>query len=179
MPCEPRSREVRRRATPSRSSSIAGLPDAVERVAIDVDGAVTEQVAEALLQRRVLGELVVGDAGHLGDDDRSGRQLGIRPGDQEQALVPPGFGAARVAEAVEIAALRNEVELDPGALQFGEHHVRMVIGEERTRQIDLDVVVDDAGIDGVGELGPQRATDTLRLDLVVGDRCHGIARPHS
>ena len=126
----------------------------------------------------VLGQLVVGDADDLGDDDRAGRQLGIRPGDEQQALVASRLGAARLAEAVEVAAVRHEVELDPGALQLGEHHVRIVVGEERPRQVDLDVVVDDAGVDGGGELGAQRPADTSRLDLVDGDRRDRVARPH-
>ena len=63
-----------------------------------------------------------------------------RPGDEQQPLVAARLDASRLAEAVEVAALGHEAELDPGALQLGEHHVRVVVGEERPRQVDLDVV---------------------------------------
>ena len=105
------------------------------------------------------------------------RQLGIGSGDEQQALVASRLGASRLAEAVEVAAVRHEAELDPGALQLGEHHVRVVVGEEGPRQVDFDVVVDDAGVDGRGQLGAQRPADTSRLDLVDGDRGDRVARP--
>ena len=67
-----------RRAPPAAPPSPC-LVEYVERRPVDVDGAITEEVAEALLQRLVFGELGVSDADDVGDDEGSGRQLGLCP----------------------------------------------------------------------------------------------------
>ncbi len=74
MPGEPAGRETRRR---EHHAQLVGCRpgDAIEGGAIDVDGAFAQEVAKAFLESHVLGELVVGDSGHFGDDDGSGRQL--------------------------------------------------------------------------------------------------------
>ena len=81
-----------------------------------------------------------------------GSSRGLGPEMSSRRSKRPASAQRDCSEPFQVAAFRYEVELDPGALQLGEHHVRIVVGEERTRQIDFHVVVDGAGVDGPFEL---------------------------
>ena len=168
-------------ASTSRSSSTGSLSVSRSSASLSiVDGAVAQQVTEVPLQRAGTRHASVIVHGLYGGDHLAAvGEPWVRPGDQQQAREASGGGAPRPAEAVEVAAVRYEAELDPRALQLGEHDVGVVVAEEGPRQVDFDLVADRAGRRTRGsELGAQRVPDPSGLDLVVRHRGDRVARPH-
>ena len=95
-----------------------------------------------------------------------GREVRVGAGDEQEPLVPTRLGASRLAEPQQVAVAGREAELDAGALELDQHHERIVVPEERSRQVDLDHVVDRAGPERVVHRGTQRTAEPVGLVLV-------------
>ena len=109
-------------ASTARSSSIAGVASAVERPRSSTSMVPSRSRSP---KRSCRAAYSASSSSVMPTTSATttepGASSGSGPEMSSRRSIATGLDAARVAEAVEVAAVRHEVELDPGALQLGEH----------------------------------------------------------